>query len=322
MTAPWSGLAPIMNFIVSLDIWPVSPFVTGFDWAPQSIHRDRSRHHHSCRFSRGTPRELNALALGDLKDKEGRSRERHVLAALHYSTGCYVVIPPNESRREKLQRMANQELEEWERFKEARRLGPVNITPGKVGGYLPETETRQRQQMVQSQSRYQKMLQKEEYKKKQKAEEDAQIQKMKDIQRQKAEKLELKKRQEEQSRQNQWQEDMFLRNHAFLDQLSPGENNYRTNNRCETEPSVSTRRESYKQQSKQEEERKLQDMKEEQRRKSELLELKQRQEEEQRRTSQQDHHRRVNNAFLDRLERKNTSNPNQDRYYGLRNAWN
>ncbi|CAH2224018.1 Hypothetical predicted protein [Pelobates cultripes] len=237
-------------------------------------------------------------------------------------TGCYVVIPPNESRREKLQRMANQELEEWERFKEARRLGPVNITPGKVGGYLPETETRQRQQMVQSQSRYQKMLQKEEYKKKQKAEEDAQIQKMKDIQRQKAEKLELKKRQEEQSRQNQWQEDMFLRNHAFLDQLSPGENNYRTNNRCETEPSVSTRRESYKQQSKQEEERKLQDMKEEQRRKSELLELKQRQEEEQRRTSQQDHHRRVNNAFLDRLERKNTSNPNQDRYYGLRNAWN
>ncbi|XP_063300776.1 epithelial-stromal interaction protein 1 [Pelobates fuscus] len=237
-------------------------------------------------------------------------------------TGCYVVIPPNESRREKLQRVANQELEEWERFKEARRLGPVKITPGKVGGYVPETETRQRQQMVQSQSRYQKMLQKEDYKKKQKAEEDAQIQKMKDIQRQKAEKLELKKRQEEQSRQIQWQEDKFLRNHAFLDQLSPGENNYRTDNRCETEPSASAKRESYKQQSKQEEERQLQYMKEEQRRKSELLELKQRQEEEQRRTSQQDHHRRVNNAFLDRLERKNTSNPNQDRYCGLSNAWN
>ncbi|ELK38384.1 Epithelial-stromal interaction protein 1 [Myotis davidii] len=62
------------------------------------------------------------------------------------------------------------------------------------------------------------------------------------------------------------------------------------------------RRQAYKDSLKEEENRKLQRMKEEQHQKSELLEFKRQQQEEERIRTQQDEHRRVNNAFLDRLQ--------------------
>lgn len=72
---------------------------------------------------------------------------------------------------------------------------------------------------------------------------------------------------------------------------------------CDPQPSTWARSQAYRDSLREEENRKLQKMKEEQHQKSELLELRQQQEEERTRT-QQAEHRRVNNAFLDRLQGK------------------
>lgn len=64
------------------------------------------------------------------------------------------------------------------------------------------------------------------------------------------------------------------------------------------------RSQAYKDSLREEENRKLQRMKDEQRQKNELLELKRQQQEEERAKMQQSEHRRVNNAFLDRLQGK------------------
>uniref|UniRef100_A0A8C5Q0T5 Epithelial stromal interaction 1 n=1 Tax=Leptobrachium leishanense TaxID=445787 RepID=A0A8C5Q0T5_9ANUR len=236
--------------------------------------------------------------------------------------GAYTLIPPNESRRNAIQRTANQGLEAWDRFKEAQRPGPINLTPEKVGGYVPETEVRQKQQQMQAQAKYQKMLQREEHKKKEKAKEDAKIQRMKDIQRQKAENLKEKQKQQEQTRQIQWQDDRYLRNNAFLDHVSQQYDSYPVYDEHEAHSSVWARRESYRQQQKQEEEMKLQAMKAEQRQKSEMLEFEQRQKEENARQRHHENHKRVNNAFLDRLEQRNTANTSQNKYCGVKNEWN
>ncbi|KAM4698924.1 epithelial-stromal interaction protein 1 [Discoglossus pictus] len=219
--------------------------------------------------------------------------------------GGYTLIPPNESRRNKLQTMANKELEEWDRWKEAQRPGPVNLNPKKLGGYGTEADVRQKQQAIQHQSKYQKMLQREEYKKKQREEEESKIQKMKDIQRQKAELLEEKRYQQDRQRQLQWQEDMYLRNNTFLDQMSQPAGNYQTHNSCGNSSTAWQKSQAYKQQQREEENIKIAQMKEEQRMKSELLELRQRQEEEDQQLSHRENQRRVNNAFLDRLQGQN-----------------
>uniref|UniRef100_A0A8C5WDP7 Epithelial stromal interaction 1 n=1 Tax=Leptobrachium leishanense TaxID=445787 RepID=A0A8C5WDP7_9ANUR len=208
--------------------------------------------------------------------------------------GAYTLIPPNESRRNAIQR----------------------------SGYVPETEVRQKQQQMQAQAKYQKMLQREEHKKKEKAKEDAKIQRMKDIQRQKAENLKEKQKQQEQTRQIQWQDDRYLRNNAFLDHVSQQYDSYPVYDEHEAHSSVWARRESYRQQQKQEEEMKLQAMKAEQRQKSEMLEFEQRQKEENARQRHHENHKRVNNAFLDRLEQRNTANTSQNKYCGVKNEWN
>ncbi|XP_053563950.1 epithelial-stromal interaction protein 1 [Bombina bombina] len=226
--------------------------------------------------------------------------------------GAYMFIPPNESKRDKLQRMAKKELEDLEHWKEAHRPGPINLTPKKLGGgYVSQAEARQKQQIVQSQSKYQKMLQKEEYKIKLRQEEEAEIQKKKAIQRQKAEKLEEKRREQELERQLKWEEDNYLRNNEFLNQMSQHRTSYYTHDSPGNTSSAWARSQAYKQQEKEEESMRLQEMKAEQRRKSEYLETKKRQEEEDRRLSQQEHRRRVNNAFLDRLERLSVVQPNE-----------
>uniref|UniRef100_A0A8C5Q2B2 Epithelial stromal interaction 1 n=1 Tax=Leptobrachium leishanense TaxID=445787 RepID=A0A8C5Q2B2_9ANUR len=198
------------------------------------------------------------------------------------------------------------------------------VTPvgDRTGGYVPETEVRQKQQQMQAQAKYQKMLQREEHKKKEKAKEDAKIQRMKDIQRQKAENLKEKQKQQEQTRQIQWQDDRYLRNNAFLDHVSQQYDSYPVYDEHEAHSSVWARRESYRQQQKQEEEMKLQAMKAEQRQKSEMLEFEQRQKEENARQRHHENHKRVNNAFLDRLEQRNTANTSQNKYCGVKNEWN
>ncbi|XP_063808930.1 epithelial-stromal interaction protein 1 isoform X3 [Pseudophryne corroboree] len=146
---------------------------------------------------------------------------------------AYVVIPPNQAKRERLLKISSKELEEYERMKEARRPGPVSLTPMKLGGRTSESEARWQQQQMQSQSKYQKMLQREDYKRKLKEEEEVKIQQMKDIQRQKAEKLEEKRRQQDKERRERWHESRSITNNEFLDRLSQLENNSRNHSSIE-----------------------------------------------------------------------------------------
>ncbi|XP_069828409.1 epithelial-stromal interaction protein 1 isoform X3 [Dendropsophus ebraccatus] len=240
------------------------------------------------------------------------------------------VIQPDPTKREKLLAVARKEEEDYERYKASLRTGPINLTPRKLGGRTSESEARQQQQQIQAQSKYQKMIQREEYKKKQKEEEEAEIQKKKDIQRKKAERLEEKRKQENLEKMQRWDEDRCTRNSAFLDRLQPIHDPYHSGfgqssqwHKIEEETRVQEvkrsqhkqpRHQAYMQQQKEEEERRLREMKEEQRRKAEML----KQCEDGKRQSQEEQHRRVNSAFLDRLQRQNTS---QHGYTGESNTW-
>ncbi|XP_066449325.1 epithelial-stromal interaction protein 1 isoform X2 [Eleutherodactylus coqui] len=267
------------------------------------------------------------------------------------SSPCQV-IQPDPTKREKLLRLARKEEEDYECFKESRRPGPIYLTPTQLGGRISESEARQQQQRMQAQSKYQKTMQREEYKRKQKEEEDAKVQKMKDIQRKKAEKLEEKRQQQDLEKREKWNEDRCIRNNEFLDQLKPITHMYDRRFGQPSEWAVNQeqdedwmlqqalkdsllthkieektrlqemnkphhkqpKQQTYREQQKEEEERRLKAMKDEQCRKAEVL----KQREEEKTLSQEEERRRVNSAFLDRLQRHNTS---QHEYSGASNTW-
>ncbi|XP_015414939.1 PREDICTED: epithelial-stromal interaction protein 1 [Myotis davidii] len=229
--------------------------------------------------------------------------------------GAYTLIAPNENRRKQLQRIAEKELENLEKWKEQHRAKPVNLVPRRLGGSQSEAEVRQKQQLQLMQSKYQQKLKREESIRIKKEAEEAEIQKMKAIQREKSEKLEEKKRLQENLRREAFREHQQYKTAEFLSRLEtelPNRSTYPT--ACHNLQSSAwklpvlprdhswARRQAYKDSLKEEENRKLQRMKEEQHQKSELLEFKRQQQEEERIRTQQDEHRRVNNAFLDRLQ--------------------
>ncbi|XP_059540693.1 epithelial-stromal interaction protein 1 isoform X2 [Myotis daubentonii] len=218
--------------------------------------------------------------------------------------GAYTLIAPNENRRKQLQRIAEKELENLEKWKEQHRAKPVNLVPRRLGGSQSEAEVRQKQQLQLMQSKYQQKLKREESIRIKKEAEEAEIQKMKAIQREKSKKLEENKRLQENLRREAFREDQQYKTAEFLSRLEtelPNRSTYPT--ACHNlQSSAWARRQAYKDSLKEEENRKLQRMKEEQHQKSELLEFKRQQQEEERIRTQQDEHRRVNNAFLDRLQ--------------------
>ncbi|XP_069495343.1 epithelial-stromal interaction protein 1 [Ambystoma mexicanum] len=239
-------------------------------------------------------------------------------------SGCHI-IPPNEVRRNKLLSIARKELEDLERYKETHKPSPIKMDPTKLGGNVSEYEARKQQQLSLQQSKYQQQLKREEYKRRQKEEEEAELQKMKTIQREKAIQLEEKKKQQEKQRRQMFEEDRHQKNSALLNKLdvSPsyggfcqigsfdeesdswGQESSCWGHESKTamqEPNAWARNHSYIQAQKEEEKRKLQQMKEEQHRKSELLEFKRKQDEKDKMKTRQSEQRRVNNAFLDRLE--------------------
>nr|XP_056718097.1 epithelial-stromal interaction protein 1 [Euleptes europaea] len=223
------------------------------------------------------------------------------------SPGAYVVIPPSLARRNQLQRIANKELEELEKWKEQHRPGAINLTPQKLGGRESEAEVRRKQQLEHSQSKYQQKLKREHYGRIKREEEEAELLKKKALQREKADKLEEKRRQEQWQRRQMFDEDNYIKTTEFLNNLALGPSQ-RTSCQAEGHSLESTpwaRSRAYKQHQRQEEDRKLQEMKEEQRRKAEVLELKQRQEERIRVTAHRHDQQRVNNAFLERLQHNN-----------------
>ncbi|XP_006884674.1 PREDICTED: epithelial-stromal interaction protein 1 [Elephantulus edwardii] len=243
-----------------------------------------------------------------------RENQGHAGQTLQH-TGAYTMITPNENRRNQIQRIAERELEELEKWKAQNRAKPVSLMPRRLGGSQSEAEVRQKQQLQLMQSKYQQKLKREESVRIRKEAEEAEIQKMKAIQREKSNKLEEKKRLQETFRQEALRDHHQYKTAEFLSQLST---ELPTRSSCQIanhDPQASTwklpvltkdntwaRSHAYKASRKEEEDRQLQKMKDQQRRKSEFLEFKRQQKEEERAQTHQIEHRRVNNAFLDRLQ--------------------
>uniref|UniRef100_A0A8C3YC00 Epithelial stromal interaction 1 n=1 Tax=Catagonus wagneri TaxID=51154 RepID=A0A8C3YC00_9CETA len=244
----------------------------------------------------GPGRALEAAA-------ESPSRESPEHASPRFA-GAYTLITPSEKRRNELQRMASKELEDLERWKEQQRAKPIHLEPRRLGGSQSEAEVRQRQQLQLIQSKYQKKLKREEQIRIRKEAEEAEIQKMKAIQREKSNKLEEKKRHEEDLRREAFREHRQYNTAEFLRRISTElpPRSTRPAVPGDSQSSAWARSRAYMDSQKEEENRKLQKMKEEQHQKSELLEFKQQQQEEERTKTHQAEHRRVNNAFLDRLQ--------------------
>uniref|UniRef100_A0A3B3YJ02 CUE domain-containing protein n=1 Tax=Poecilia mexicana TaxID=48701 RepID=A0A3B3YJ02_9TELE len=107
-------------------------------------------------------------------------------------SGAFTVIPPNQTRRSKNKEMAQREMEELQRYREAHRPGPLHLAPERLGGGdVTIAEARQRQFTNQRGSSLQK----------------------------KAERLELKRRQEDQRRRELFHSDQTRKNDSFLQNL-------------------------------------------------------------------------------------------------------
>ncbi|XP_061230103.1 epithelial-stromal interaction protein 1 isoform X1 [Neopsephotus bourkii] len=220
--------------------------------------------------------------------------------------GPYVLITPNKTRRNQLQQIAKKELYDLQRWKEEHRQRPINLAPQRLGGKQSEAQVRQNQQMTLMQSKYQQKHKRKEYIKAKKEAEETEILKKKALQREKAERLEIKKRQQEMQRREMFSEDQYYKTNELLNRLDVG---LPKSDSCQTanhgaKSTAWVRSHMYKQALREDEIRKLDEMKQEQRKKAELMEFKQKQEEEDRMRARQDEQRRVNNAFLDRLQNK------------------
>ncbi|MBZ3884098.1 Epithelial-stromal interaction protein 1 [Sciurus carolinensis] len=196
------------------------------------------------------------------------------------STGAYTMIAPNESRRHQIQRIAAQELSNLEKWKEQNRAKQVYVVPTLLGGSQSESEVRQKQQLQLMQNKYQ----------------------------QKSNKLEEKKQLQEKLRREAFREHHQYTTAAFLSRLDTELPN---KSACQTAPCdlqswTPAGNRAYKDSLREKENQRLQKMKmkDEQQQKNKLREPKRQQQEEERTKILQAEHRRVNNAFLDRLQGK------------------
>uniref|UniRef100_A0A8C6RP09 Epithelial stromal interaction 1 n=1 Tax=Nannospalax galili TaxID=1026970 RepID=A0A8C6RP09_NANGA len=213
-------------------------------------------------------------------------------SAAQRSTGTYTLIAPNENRRQQIQRIAEQELANLEEWKKQNRAKPVHLVPRQLGGSQSESEVRQKQQLQLMRSKYQQK--RAESIQIRKEAEEAELQRMKAIQREKSNKLEKKKRLQENLRREAKMNIKLIFSPVIFEQKLPV---------LSKDPSWASSQ-AHGDSLKKEENPKLQKMKDEQHQKNKLLETKQQQQEEERAKIQQAEHRRVNNAFLDRLQGK------------------
>ncbi|XP_041807341.1 epithelial-stromal interaction protein 1 isoform X2 [Chelmon rostratus] len=129
------------------------------------------------------------------------------------------MIPPNESQRRKMKMMAQKEVEDLQRWREANRATSVHLTPERLGGNATLAEARQKQFTDLRCSKLQKKLRKEELDKRRRQEEEEELQKMKAERREMAERLEERRRQEEQRRGEQLKQDHLRRTESFMQKL-------------------------------------------------------------------------------------------------------
>ncbi|KAJ8404591.1 hypothetical protein AAFF_G00334540 [Aldrovandia affinis] len=215
--------------------------------------------------------------------------------------GGYMVIPPNESRRSKLLRMAQQEEQDLQRWREENQPGPITLPPSHLGGTISLAEARQKQFVQLRQSKVQKKLQQEAMERSRRAEEEEENQRMKDAQREKAQKLEERRKQEDQQRQEQYEQDRQATMQHFLQRVE-NSSSAPTATSSSLPASSWARVREYRETERAAEHTHLEQRKEEQRRKGELQEEKQKKLEEEKEREIFMEHRRVNAAFLDRLQ--------------------
>ncbi|NXL33980.1 ESIP1 protein, partial [Glaucidium brasilianum] len=118
--------------------------------------------------------------------------------------------------------VAKKELDDLEKWKEEHKPGPIKLVPQRLGGMKSEAQARQKQQMMFMQSKYRQKHKREEYIKAKKAAEEAEILKKKAIQREKAERLEVKKRQQEMQRRQMFLEDHYYKTNELLNRFDLG----------------------------------------------------------------------------------------------------
>nr|XP_048277873.1 epithelial-stromal interaction protein 1 isoform X2 [Myodes glareolus] len=222
------------------------------------------------------------------------------------SAGMYTLIAPNESRRQKMQRVAEQELADLEKWKQQNRAKPVYSVPQRLGGSQSETEVRQKQQLQQMRSKYQQKLKRDESIRLRKEAEEAKLQQMKAIQREKSNKLEEKRQLQENLRRDALREHHQYKTAEFLSRLDTDLRNRSVRQMAPQAAPSSTwaSRQTHKDSLWKEESQKLPKMRDGQHQQNKLLETKGRHQEEERTQIHQAEHWRVNNAFLDRLQGK------------------
>uniref|UniRef100_A0A8C1ZLV6 Epithelial stromal interaction 1 n=1 Tax=Cyprinus carpio TaxID=7962 RepID=A0A8C1ZLV6_CYPCA len=197
---------------------------------------------------------------------------------------------------------AQKEEEELRRWKEENRPGPIQLAPERLGGAVSLAEVRQRQQVELRQSKLRKTLRKEEMDQKKRQAEEEENEKKKALQREKATKLEMRKKQEDEQRQKLYQDDKQMKTEEFLQRMERSSSSVSMAASSSIPASSWTKSHEYRDTRREEENSDLLKKKEEQRRKAEILEEKQKQQEEDRKRRTEADHRRVNMAFLDRLE--------------------
>lgn len=99
--------------------------------------------------------------------------------------------------------MAQKEEEALNRWKETQRVSSVHLNPERLGGDVTLAEVRQRQQTELHTTKLQKKIKKAEDDKRRKQEEEEKLQKMKNIQREKAERLQDREHREYQRRREE-----------------------------------------------------------------------------------------------------------------------
>ncbi|XP_035379773.1 epithelial-stromal interaction protein 1 isoform X2 [Electrophorus electricus] len=222
-----------------------------------------------------TPHHHDDGADGNRADKPLQHTQPADQRQLTHIEG-YSTVPPNESRRSRMLRIAQKELEDLDRWQDEHRPGPIHLAPEKLGGGVPLAEVRQKQQVDANRAKLQKKLKKEEMNKRARQEEEEKNQKMKAVQREKANRLEMKKKQQEEERREQYQADLQRRKEEFLQRFERSSSvPMATSN---SKPTSSWAR-GHKHREGTEELAALQRKKDDQRRKGEILEEKQSQQE-------------------------------------------
>ncbi|XP_047227181.1 epithelial-stromal interaction protein 1 isoform X2 [Girardinichthys multiradiatus] len=132
-------------------------------------------------------------------------------------SGAFTVIPPNQSRRSEIKAVAQKEEEELQRWKETHKPPPLQLNPERLGGGdVTLAEARQRQFTDVKCYKIQKKLKKEDMDKKRRQEEEEELQKMKAKQREKSECLKKMKEQEDERRREQLHQDHIRTTESFL----------------------------------------------------------------------------------------------------------